>query len=379
MAGPGRPAARHRRGPGIDGGGASDEPADPARVHAALTAGLLVARRPAGRASRATTPERATPASCWRPVRCSPGGRRAGSWSPSSSRRAGSTAGSRPGSNPRRSNALAGHLVQRTYSEPHWDAKRGAVMAYERVTLYGLPLVPRRRVGYAQVDPVLARELFIRHALVDGDWQTRHHFFRDNALLRAELAELEERARRRDLLVGDEEIFAFYDARIPEQVVSARHFDGWWKKQRHRTPDLLTLTRDDLLRVDDAAAERPDAWKAGDLSLPLTLPLRAGRRRRRCDRARSGRGAGPAGRRRVRLAGAGAARGAGHRADPVAAERPASQLRSRTRHRAGGAGRDPAGFRAAAGIAAARIAPAHRHSGALRPRSTWTSCPCICG
>ena len=103
---------------------------------------------------------------------------------------------------------VAGHLVQRTYSEPHWDAQRGAVMAYERVTLYGLPLVPRRRVDYAQIEPQLARELFIRHALVEGDWQTRHHFFRDNARLREELAELEERARRRDLLVGDDEIYA---------------------------------------------------------------------------------------------------------------------------------------------------------------------------
>ena len=71
---------------------------------------------------------------------------------------------------------VAGHLVQRTYSEPHWDARRGEVMAFERVTLYGLPLVVRRRVGYARIDPQIARELFIRHALVEGDWQTRHHF-----------------------------------------------------------------------------------------------------------------------------------------------------------------------------------------------------------
>ncbi|BBY58298.1 ATP-dependent helicase [Mycolicibacterium sarraceniae] len=171
---------------------------------------------------------------------------------------------------------VAGHLVQRTYSEPHWDAKRGAVMAFERVTLYGLALVPRRRVGYATVDPAVSRELFVRHALVQGEWQTRHHFFADNARLRAELAELEERARRRDLLVGDDEIYAFYDNRIPQHVVSARHFDGWWKKQRHQTPELLTFTRDDLLRVDDDAAERPDNWQAGDLSLPLTYRFEPG-------------------------------------------------------------------------------------------------------
>lgn len=171
---------------------------------------------------------------------------------------------------------IAGDLVQRTYSEPQWDARRGAVMAYERVTLYGLPLVPRRRVGYSQIEPDLARELFIRHALVEGDWQTRHHFFRDNARLREELEELEEKARRRDLLVGDDEVFAFYDARVPADVVSARHFDAWWKKQRHITPDLLTFTRDDLLRTEDAAAGQPDAWRAGDLALPLSYRFEPG-------------------------------------------------------------------------------------------------------
>src|SRR6476660_3018397 len=171
---------------------------------------------------------------------------------------------------------ISAHLVQRTYSEPHWDALRGAVMAYERVTLYGLPLVPRRHVNYAQVEPELARELFIRHALVEGDWQTRHHFFRDNARMREELEEIEERARRRDLIVGDDEIYAFYDARIPADVVSARHFDGWWRKQRHHTPDLLTFTRDDLLRTEDTDTDQPDTWQAGDLTLPETYRFEPG-------------------------------------------------------------------------------------------------------
>jgi ATP-dependent helicase HrpA len=172
---------------------------------------------------------------------------------------------------------VATHLVQRTYSEPHWDAARGAVMAYERVTLYGLPLVARRRVNYGQIDPPLARELFIQHALVEGEWQTRHHFFRDNARLRADLEELEERARRRDLLVDDDDVYALYDGRIPEDVVSARHFDGWWKKQRHKTPGLLTFTRDDLLRTDDTAGDdRPDTWQAGDVALPLTYRFEPG-------------------------------------------------------------------------------------------------------
>ncbi|HEY8300424.1 MAG TPA: ATP-dependent RNA helicase HrpA [Jatrophihabitans sp.] len=172
--------------------------------------------------------------------------------------------------------ALAGSLVNRTYSEPHWDPRRGAAMAYERVTLYGLPIIARRRIGYASVEPAEARELFVRHALVEGDWTTRHHFFRDNQALIAELTEIEERARRRDLLVGDDELFAFYDTRIPETVVSARHFDAWWKTQRHQTPDLLTLTRDDLLRRDDAPDDSPETWRSGDLSLPISYRFEPG-------------------------------------------------------------------------------------------------------
>ena len=262
-------------GLGLREGSESDEPADPARVHAALAAGLLSHVGLREGESRDYTGARNSK------FVLAPGSvltRRPPRWVVvaelvETGRLYGRIAAR---IEPEALERVAAHLVQRTYSEPHWDAGRGAVMAYERVTLYGLPLVPRRRVGYAQVDPALARELFIHHALVDGDWQTRHHFFRDNANLRTELAELEERARRRDLLVSDDEIYAFYAARIPEQVVSAPHFDGWWKKQRHRTPDLLTLTRDDLLRVDESSAERPDSWNAGDLSLPLTYRFEPG-------------------------------------------------------------------------------------------------------
>jgi ATP-dependent helicase HrpA len=170
---------------------------------------------------------------------------------------------------------VAEHLLQRTYSEPHWDAQRGTTMGYERVTLYGLPLVARRRIKYARIDPELSRELFIQHALVEGDWQPRHHFFRDNAALRADLEEIEERARRRDLLIGDAELYAWFDARLPPSIVSARHFDSWWKKQRHKTPELLTLTRDDLLRHEDAD-DNPDSWQAGDLALPVSYRFAPG-------------------------------------------------------------------------------------------------------
>ncbi|WP_375488714.1 ATP-dependent RNA helicase HrpA [uncultured Jatrophihabitans sp.] len=173
---------------------------------------------------------------------------------------------------------VAGHLVQRSVSEPHWSEKRGAAMAYERVTLYGLPLVTRRLVGYASVAPAEARELFIRHALVEGQWRTQHRFVRDNAALRTELEEIEERSRRRDLLVDDDAIFAFYDARIPAEVVSARHFDAWWKRARRETPQQLTLTRDDLLRDDSAAgtADTPVVWRTGDLALPVSYAFSPG-------------------------------------------------------------------------------------------------------
>ncbi|MDT5328485.1 MAG: ATP-dependent helicase HrpA, partial [Mycobacterium sp.] len=251
------------------------EPADPARVHAALTAGLLShvgVREGETREYQGARNSRFVLA---------PGSvltKRPPRWIVvadlvETSRLYGRIAAR---IEPEAVERVAGDLVQRTYSEPHWGARRGEVMAFERVTLYGLPLVVRRRVGYASIDPQVARELFIRHALVEGDWQTRHHFLRDNARLLEELAEMEERARRRDLVVGEDEIYALYDARVPADVVSARHFDAWWKKQRQRTPDLLTFTRDDLLRNDDPDADRPDTWQAGDLSLPVTYRFEPG-------------------------------------------------------------------------------------------------------
>jgi ATP-dependent helicase HrpA len=168
---------------------------------------------------------------------------------------------------------LAPHLVKHSYSEPHWEKRQGAVMAYEKVTLYGLPIVPRRRVGYAKIDPVLCRELFIRHALVEGDWETHHKFFADNVKLLAQIEEIENRARRRDIAVDDETVYALYDARIPADVVSARHFDAWWKKARRTDPDLLTFTRELLVNAGRDAVDPnayPDAWLAEGIRLPLT-------------------------------------------------------------------------------------------------------------
>ena len=131
--------------------------------------------------------------------------------------------------------------MKRTYSEPHWEKSAGAVMAFEKVTLYGVPIVAARKVNYGRIDPEVSRELFIRHALVEGDWQTHHKFFSDNRKLLAEVEELENRARRRDILVDDETLFDFYDERVPADVVSARHFDSWWKKTQARAAGSAEL------------------------------------------------------------------------------------------------------------------------------------------
>ncbi|MET3351199.1 UNVERIFIED_ORG: ATP-dependent helicase HrpA [Arthrobacter sp. UYEF1] len=166
---------------------------------------------------------------------------------------------------------VAPDLVKRSYSEPHWSTKMGAVMAYEKVTLYGVPIIPQRRVNYSRVDPVLARELFIRHALVEGDWKTHHKFFHRNRALLLEVEELEARMRRRDLLVEDETLFEFYDARIGPDVVSERHFDKWWKEARQQSPDLLDFDKSLLLNdaddLDEAAYPKTLMHKGFDLPL----------------------------------------------------------------------------------------------------------------
>ena len=158
---------------------------------------------------------------------------------------------------------LGAHLVKRAYSEPRWSGRQGSAVATERVTLFGVPIVVARTVGYAVVDPALARQLFIQRALVERDWTTRHRFFRDNVALVERLSELEARTRRRDILVDDETLVAFYDERIPAEVVSATHFDTWWKKESRRHPDLLTFTEELLIRDSAGPVDRdayPSTW-----------------------------------------------------------------------------------------------------------------------
>ncbi|MGF0319504.1 ATP-dependent RNA helicase HrpA [Nocardia fluminea] len=174
---------------------------------------------------------------------------------------------------------LAGDLVKRTYSEPHWSAKRGSARAYERATLYGVPLVTGRPVDFGRIDPELSRELFLRHALVQGEWQTRHGFFARNRALIDDVADLEHRARRRDILVDDEVLFEFYDKRIPADIVSVRHFDSWWRKTERKDPALLDFSTDTVVNAGVAALDPtdfPDAWRQGELSFPLTYQFEPG-------------------------------------------------------------------------------------------------------
>ena len=229
---------------------------------------------------------------------------------------------------------LAGHLVKRTYSEPHWSAKRAAVMAHEKVTLYGVPLVADRLINFGKVDPALSRELFIRHALVQGEWRTRHAFFHDQPRAprrgrgaRAPRPPARHRRRRGDALRllrrprrgrGRQRrpLRPVVEAGAPEAARPAdlRPGDAHARRRRRGPRDRLP---DELARLRRG---RPD--------LPDQLSLRAGRRRRRAHDRGAGRDPQPGRGGRLLLAGARAARGARHRADPQPAQEPPGQLRA---------------------------------------------------
>jgi ATP-dependent helicase HrpA len=171
---------------------------------------------------------------------------------------------------------VAGSILTYSYEEPWWDAARGEAVTTERATLYGLPVVTDRPKPVAAVDAARARAMFLRHALVDGDWDgSRHAFVRANQARVADVVDLEARVRR-DLLVGDDELVAFFDARVPAEVTSARRFDAWWRKAEREDPDLLTYASSDLL--DPAAAvpdlaDYPDRWSVGTATVRLDYVL----------------------------------------------------------------------------------------------------------
>ena len=175
--------------------------------------------------------------------------------------------------------AAALHLVTRSYSDPWWEADRGAAVANETVSLYGLPLQTARPVLYGRIDPAAARDLFIRHALVAGEWETHHRFVEHNAAVIDEVLDLEARYRRTDLLVDDEAVVEFFGRRIPKDVISVRHFDGWWKDMRLEDPHRLDLSVEDLLERDlDTPGEDafPEIWQYGGVSMPLSYEFEPG-------------------------------------------------------------------------------------------------------
>ncbi|MBV7295296.1 ATP-dependent RNA helicase HrpA [Corynebacterium sp. TAE3-ERU12] len=167
---------------------------------------------------------------------------------------------------------LAAHLLKHNYAEPHWSSKRAAAMALQTSTLYGVPVVQSRPVPYHRIDAEAARDMFIRHALIDGEWNAEPEFQKTNRALLEQAAEVEEKARRRGIVVDDETLHAFYDARIPHSVTTGADFLKWWKHKRHDEPSLLDF--DPASLVDPQAEEVsetafPDLWRHGSLELQL--------------------------------------------------------------------------------------------------------------
>ncbi|WP_122668367.1 ATP-dependent RNA helicase HrpA [Pseudomonas viridiflava] len=168
---------------------------------------------------------------------------------------------------------LAGHLIKKNHFEPHWEKKRGQVVAFEQITLFGLIVVGRRPVHFGPVDPVVSRELFIREGLVRGDIQSRAKCLSANTLLLEQLDELEAKARRRDILADEDTLYAFYEARIPADIHQTATFDSWYKTESQKNPQLLIMREEDVLAREASevtAAQYPDTLRLGELSLSLT-------------------------------------------------------------------------------------------------------------
>ncbi len=168
--------------------------------------------------------------------------------------------------------SLAAHLLRRHYFEPHWEKNAAQVAAFEQVTLYGLTLIAKRRINYGPLDPPLARELFIRHALVEGEYRSEAPCLKHNRALLEEVEQLEAKSRRRDLLVDEQTLFAFYDAKLPPHIYSGKSFEKWRREAERDQPRLLFMTRDELLQREALGLGSelfPDLLRVGDLQLPL--------------------------------------------------------------------------------------------------------------
>lgn len=168
---------------------------------------------------------------------------------------------------------LAGHLIKKNHFEPHWEKKRGQVVAFEQITLYGMIVVGRRPVHFGPINPVVSRELFIREGLVRGEIQSRAKCLTANHKLLEQLDELEAKARRRDILADEETLYGFYEARLPAEIHQTATFDSWYKVNSQKHPDLLIMREEDVLAREASevtAAQYPDTLRLGDLSLHLS-------------------------------------------------------------------------------------------------------------
>lgn len=175
--------------------------------------------------------------------------------------------------------SLAGHLVKRSYSEPHWEKKLGAVFGYEQISLYGLIIVGKRKVNFNQIEPSTCREIFIREALVNGDANIQESFYKANKKLVAEIEGLEQKARRKEYLVDEDRLYDFFDEKLPDNVLCQRSFLSWWKKEKQKQPKFLSYTKAFLLNETAEklnAAEYPDVWQQGNLTLPLSYHFQPG-------------------------------------------------------------------------------------------------------
>ena len=177
---------------------------------------------------------------------------------------------------------IAQHLIKYSYSEPRWSKKQGTTIANEKVTLFGLPIVANRIVNYSKIDPVLSRSLFIRHALVEGDWLTNHKFYKQNQKLIKEVEDLEHKSRRQDILIDDDELYEFYDKRIDDSVISTKHFDSWWKQKQKSQPDYLNIEKEMLIKQSAQLvnlSDFPDFWYQDNFKLALEYQFDIGHNR----------------------------------------------------------------------------------------------------
>lgn len=180
---------------------------------------------------------------------------------------------------PRWAEDAAKHLVKYSYSEPHWSKKHAAAMARQKVTLYGVPLIADRLVPYGRIDPEVARDLFIRHGLVGGEWDSHHQFLQHNRELLEAATDWEHRARRSDLVVDEEELVSLYDRLLPSEVISGAHFDSWWKEQSQSNPELLMFTPEMLTTPNIGEVEFdqfPQHWEYGGAELALEYEYQPG-------------------------------------------------------------------------------------------------------